>query len=240
MVLCNLHCIYNTTGASWNCLKPPHVQVGYLCKQLREKHHHCNLLRWQSPQAQGAKVRTSISASQNRMQQKHATPSTTATTEDQHWHWWSVRCSNHCNLHKGRAAWKEFELCMCPYASCNDCYIMHSTSASADPQLVGGGGAWSCILLLHPALTCADAGLTFAPCACGGFHRSNLQWWCFSLSRWYTTLAHVVVAPIATCTGGVFPSPDYCRHKIMFRKLALCGVFGGGGGRCVCMWRWWL
>ena len=47
---------------------------------------------------------------------------------------------------------------VCPYASCNDCCIMHSTSAGADPELVGGGGGWSCMLLLHPVPTCADAG----------------------------------------------------------------------------------
>ena len=38
---------------------------------------------------------------------------------------------------------------MCPYASCNDCCIVHSTSAGADPELVNGGGGWSCMLLLH-------------------------------------------------------------------------------------------
>ena len=38
-------------------------------------------LQWQPPQAQGAKVRTSISASRNGMQEQHATPTT--TTSDQ-------------------------------------------------------------------------------------------------------------------------------------------------------------
>ena len=34
-----------------------------------------------------------------------------------------------------------------------------ANSAHADPELVGGdGGGWSCMLLLHPALTCTDAG----------------------------------------------------------------------------------
>ena len=27
-----------------------------------------------------------------------------------------------------------------PYASCNDCCILHSTSAGADPELADGGG----------------------------------------------------------------------------------------------------
>ena len=40
-----------------------------------------------------------------------------------------------------------------------------ANSAHADPELVGGdGGGWSCTLLLHPALTCTDAGpLHLAP-----------------------------------------------------------------------------
>ena len=47
---------------------------------------------------------------------------------------------------------------VCHYASCNSCCIMHSTSACAHPELIGGGGGWSCMLLLHPILTGADAG----------------------------------------------------------------------------------
>ena len=50
---------------------------------------------------------------------------------------------------------------MSPYESCNDCCIVHSTSAGADAELVGGGGGWSCMFLLQPALTCADAGLHY-------------------------------------------------------------------------------
>ena len=33
-----------------------------------------------------------------------------------------------------------------------------SLPAGADPELVGGGGGWSCMLLLHPVLTNPDAG----------------------------------------------------------------------------------
>ena len=36
---------------------------------------------------------------------------------------------------------------------------MHSSGTHADPELVGGGGGWSCMLLLHPAPTYTDAGL---------------------------------------------------------------------------------
>ena len=48
-----------------------------------------------------------------------------------------------------------------------------------------------------------------------------------------TPLAHVVVSPIVTCTGGVFPSTHTgsCT-KLMLRQLALCG-----GG--FWWWSWW-
>ena len=48
---------------------------------------------------------------------------------------------------------------VCPYASCNDCCIVHSNRAGADPELVGGGGGgWSCMLLPHTVPSCTDAG----------------------------------------------------------------------------------
>ena len=78
----------------------------------------------------------------------------------------------------------------CPYASCNDCCIVHSTNASADPELVsgGGGGGWSCMFLLHPTSTCANAFYDLASCTLT-LHLvlavvvtgSNLRGWCFSL-----------------------------------------------------------
>ena len=71
----------------------------------------------------------------------------------------------------------------CPYASCNDCCIVHSTNASADPELVGGGGGWICMLLLHPIPTCANAG----PDLC----TLSLRW----------------LSPAATYNGGIFPQP---------------------------------
>ena len=102
----------------------------------------------------------------------------------------------------------------CPYASCNDRCIVHSASAGADPELVGGGGGCSCMLLLHPVLTCADAGPDFCTLC--------LRW--LSLAATYsgcvsppdvgtkTPLASVVVPPIATCAGGVFPSNHWRRY----------------------------
>ena len=136
---------------------------------------------------------------------------------------------------------------VCPYASCNDCCIVHSTSAGADPELVDGGGGWSCMLLLHPVPTCADAGpdlCTLHPDLC----TLCLRW--LSPAATYgggvspsavgtkTPLAPVVVSPIGTCANGVFLPPTGADTGLTLRQLALCG--GGSGGRCMCMWRWWL
>ena len=84
-------------------------------------------------------------------------------------------------------AWKEI---VCHYASCNDCCIVHSNGVCADPELVGDDCGWSCRLLLHPALNCADVGPNFAPCTLT-FGRN-------------TPLVHIVVSPTATCAGGTF------------------------------------
>ena len=46
--------------------------------------------------------------------------------------------------------------CVPLYTICNDCCIVHFIGTNADPELVGGGSGWSCMLLLHPAPTCAD------------------------------------------------------------------------------------
>ena len=47
-----------------------------------------------------------------------------------------------------------------------------------------------------------------------------------------TPLAHVVVSPIVTCAGGVFPSTHWRRYRTCARVT--CTVwwwfFGGGGG----------
>ena len=90
---------------------------------------------------------------------------------------------------------------------------LNSTSTRADPELVVVVGGWSCMLLLHPAPTCADAGpdlCTLHPDLC------TLCSWCLSPAATYGSggalsqlLAqilplHVVVSPIATCTGVLF------------------------------------
>ena len=94
---------------------------------------------------------------------------------------------------------------MYPYASYNDCCIVHSTST-----------------------------LTFAPCPYGGCHRHQFTVVVFlpqQLAK-NTPLAHVVVLPIVTCAGGVFPSTHWRRYRTCARVT--CTVwwwfFGGGGG----------
>ena len=49
---------------------------------------------------------------------------------------------------------------------------MHSTSAGADLELVGGGGGWSCMLLLHP-VRLARMVLCLPPT--GALHWGNLH-----------------------------------------------------------------
>ena len=77
----------------------------------------------------------------------------------------------------------------------------------------------------------------------GGFTHCYLRWWCLS----FHPLAQIlVVSPIATCAGGVYPSTHWRRYCTCTQ--ATCTVWwcffsgggGGGGSRCMCMWRWWL
>ena len=102
---------------------------------------------------------------------------------------------------------------------------MYSTSAGADPELVGGGGGWSCMLLLHPTLTCAAADpdlcalclrwLSPAAIYSGGVSPSAVGT--------NTPLAPAVVSPIATYAGDVFSSPSGSDTKFALGQLALCG-----------------
>ena len=116
---------------------------------------------------------------------------------------------------------------------------MHSTSAAADPELVGGDGGWSCMLLLLPIQTCTDAGpdlCTLHPDLC------TLCLWWLSLAATYggrvspsaigtkTPLAPAVVSNIATCAGGVYLPPTCTDTGLTLGQLALCG-----GG----LWWWW-
>ena len=126
---------------------------------------------------QGAKVRASISASRYGMQQQHAT--TTATTSDrigpaQHDAAISATCvrASVCSRKPGS-----------PHASCTDCCIVLCWSYP-----VAGGGGCSCMLLLHPVPTSADAGpdlCTLCPDLCT-LHPDlcTLRLWCFPSFNW--------------------------------------------------------
>ena len=162
------------------------------------------------------------------MQQQHATPTTTTTT-DQLRRWWSARCSNHCYLRKGT----HFKLLSCP--DLTQVAMIAASCTPPAPELVGGsGGGWSCMLLLHPAPTCADAGpdlCTLHPDLC----TLCLRW--LSPAATYgggvspsaigtnTPLAHVVVSPIATCAGGVYPSTHWSRYRWFHPLLLALVVF---------------
>ena len=133
----------------------------------------------------------------------------------------------------------------CTYASCNNCCIAHSTSAAADPELVSGGGGWSCMLLLHPIQTCTDAvltyapcTLTFAPCACGGCHWQQLTVVVFLPQplaqrlhlhpRWFQTLQ---LAPVVFTFHPLAQTLDL--HLGNLHCVVV--VFGGSGGSCMYM-----
>ena len=114
---------------------------------------------------------------------------------------------------------------MCPYASCNDCCIVHSTSAGADPELVGdGGGGWSCMFLLHPVPICADAGPDFCTLFLRWYSPATTYGGGVSLSAigTNTPLAPTVVSTIATCTSDVNSSIHRCRYQTYTR--ATCTV----------------
>ena len=81
---------------------------------------------------------------------------------------------------------------------------MHSASAGTDPELGGGGGGWSCMLLLHPVLTCSGG---VSPSAVGT----------------KTPLAPAGVSPIATYASGVFSSTHWRRYWTYTR--ATCTVW---------------
>ena len=147
---------------------------------------------------------------------------------------------------------------VCPYTSCNDCSIMHSTSAAADPELVGGGGGGlTCMLLLHPVLTCAEAGpdlctlhpdlCTLHPDLCTlclrGSHRQQLTVVVFLPQPLAQRLP---LHPLQLALVMLFLPLTDADTGLTLGQLALCGsvflvvFFGGDGGKCMCMWRWWL
>ena len=133
---------------------------------------------------------------------------------------------------------------VCPYASCNDCCIVHSTSTGADPELVDGGGGWSCMLFLHLVPTCADAGpdlCTLHPNLC----TLCLQWLrpaatygggvSFLDVGTKTPLSFAVVSPSTTCAGGAFPSTHWHRYRIYTRATCTVCHSGSHDGQEGCM-----
>ena len=103
-------------------------------------------------------------------------------------------------------------------------------------------------------LTFAPYILTFGPCACGVSLLStganiplaqvvvvtscNLHSWCFfTVTSTDSPLAHVVVSPSATCTGGAFSSIHWRKYCTCTR--ATCTVWWWSVVVVhSCMWRW--
>ena len=99
------------SGCKLQWVKPPQVQVESLCQHLREKRHHLHKLL---PVTTIASTRCTGQGARCKGQDQHQRKlerdaATTCNSnhhhhrpaQDQHRRWWSARCSNHCNLHKG-------------------------------------------------------------------------------------------------------------------------------------------
>ena len=135
----NMYMFLTTTWSHHHTVKVTQVQVEYVRQVMEGKH--------------SAKCRRSGPASawiRAGCSQQHATK----TTNDQiRTSTGAVEVPNAAIIATCVRAHHTFS---CPYASYNDCCIGHSNSARAGPDLVVGG--CSCMLLLHPALICTDAG----------------------------------------------------------------------------------
>ena len=96
---------------------------------------------------------------------------------------------------------------------------MHSNGALAGPDLVGGGGGCSCMLLLHPTPTCPEAGLVLCShlvLVLLSFHQLAQI---LHLHMWWST-------PVATCTMVFFhPSAGAnapLAHLVVITHCNLC------------------
>ena len=115
--------------------------------------------------------------------------------------------------------------------------------------VVGGGGAWSCMLLLHPVLTCTDAGpdpCSLHPDLCilclqwsslaatdGGSVSSSAVVTKFHLYTWW--FHPLQLAPVVFFLPPLAQRSDLCSgnlHCVLF----FGGGSGGGGGRYMCTW----
>ena len=136
------------------------------------------------------------------MQQQHATTTTTTTNHADMTS--TARCSNHCNLREAGPTIHPTNLSLTQVA------VIAASCCAGHICMVGGGGGCSCMLLLHPVPTSADAApdlCTLCPDLCT-LHPDlwTLCLWCFPssqvvqtfhLHRWWSS-------PVATCAGGAF------------------------------------
>ena len=90
---------WNHRGSKWS-----------LCQWLREKHHHHKLLPVTTTASTRCKGQGARCKGQDQHQCKSERDAATTcnsnhhhhwTAQDEHRHWWSAWCSNHCNLRKG-------------------------------------------------------------------------------------------------------------------------------------------
>ena len=129
---------------------------------------------------------------------------------------------------------------VCPYTSCNDCCIVHSTCAGADPELVGGvvvGVACCCCILFCLALilvlTFAPCTLTLEPCACGRCHQ-QLRMVVVFLPRPLAQRLHLhprQFHPLQLASVVFFLPPTGAYTELTLKQLALCSA--------VFWWWWW-
>ena len=91
-------------------VKPPHVQVEYLCQKLRAKHYHRKLPPMPTTASTSCKDQDARCKGQDQHQCKseHNIATTCNSNyychrpaQDQHQCWWSAQCRNYCNLFKG-------------------------------------------------------------------------------------------------------------------------------------------
>ena len=133
----------------------------------------------------------SISASRYGMQQQLQHATTTTTTTDHADMTNTARCSNHCNLREAGPTTHRTNLALTQVA------VIAASCCVGHICMVGGGGGCSCMLLLHPVPTSADAGpdlCTLCPDLCT-LHPDlwTLCLWCFPSFNWFK---------YSTCTGG--------------------------------------
>ena len=113
---------------------------------------------------------------------------------------------------------------VCPYASCLDCSICHSSGTHPGPDLVGGGGG-GCVLLVQPTPTCTDttcAGVfpsinwhKYSTCTCCDGHLLQLEHPQTSWNADTAELAYRVVSrPFL---------PDVRRHHIKMERRKRVG-----------------